>query len=91
MLVVFGQIPINDVLIGRVTRSEWRSRAYALRSVVSFSVMASTVPLIAWVHGAWGFAALFGLLSTAASLIFIAVLFLPQSIKAAQSPSPSAA
>ena len=27
MLVVFGQIPINDVLIGRMARSEWRSRA----------------------------------------------------------------
>ena len=25
MFAVFGQIPINDVLIGRVTRSEWRS------------------------------------------------------------------
>ncbi len=46
MLVVFGQVPINDVLIGRMIRSEWRSRAYALRSIITFSVMASAVPLI---------------------------------------------
>ena len=88
MLVVFGQIPINDVLIGRIARSEWRSRAYALRSVVSFSVMASALPLIAWIHGTRGFTALFALLSLAAASIFIAILFLPRSDKAVQRPSP---
>ena len=77
MLVVFGQIPINDVLVGRMVSSEWRSRAYALRYIVTFSVMASAVPLIAWVHGTWGFSALFGILGIAASLIFLAVLLLP--------------
>ena len=40
MLVVFGQIPINDVLVGRVTKTEWRSRAYGLRYVIGFTVMA---------------------------------------------------
>ncbi len=79
MLVVFGQIPINDVLIGRVVRSEWRSRAYGIRYVVSFSVMASAIPLIAWVHGTWGFNHLFGLLAVSASLIFFATMFLPNS------------
>ena len=48
MLVVFGQIPINDVLVGRVAKSEWRSRAYAARSFVTFSVMSITLPSIAW-------------------------------------------
>ena len=38
MLVVFGQIPINDVLVGRMHRSEWRSRVYAFRYIVTFSV-----------------------------------------------------
>jgi len=79
MFVVFGQIPINDVLVGRIARSEWRSRAYAIRYIVTFSVMAATLPLIGWVHGEWGFNRLFGILAVAASLIFIAVLFLPKS------------
>ena len=77
MLVVFGQIPINDVLIGRIARSEWRSRAYALRYIVSFSVSASAVPLIAWIHGTSGFGTLFKILAVAAFVIFVAVLFLP--------------
>ncbi len=91
MLVVFGQIPINDVLVGRMARSEWRSRAYALRYIVTFSVMASAVPLIAWVHGAWGFSTLFGLLAVAALLIFVAVLLLPKSGETVQHASPSTA
>lgn len=82
MFVVFGQIPINDVLVGRMSRSEWRSRAYALRYIVTFSVMASTVPLIGWVQGEWGFSILFGVLTVAALLIFVAALHLPKSADA---------
>ena len=91
MLAVFGQIPINDVLVGRIARSEWRSRAYALRYIVTFSVMASAVPLIAWIHGTWGFSMLFGLLAAAALSIFVAVLVLPKSKDFVQHQSPSTA
>lgn len=79
MFAVFGQIPINDVLVGRVTRSEWRSRAYALRYVVTFSVMASAVPMIGWVHGNWGFDRLFDILAFSALAIFAATIFLPNA------------
>ncbi len=79
MLVVFGQIPINDVLVGKMVRSEWRSRAYALRYVITFSVMASAVPLIGWIHANWGFSRLFTVLSVAALMIFCATLLLPGS------------
>lgn len=79
MLAVFGQIPINDVLVGRLASSEWRSRAYAARYIVTFSVMASAVPLIGWLHGTWGFSALFIVLAVAASAIFLGVLLLPDN------------
>ena len=79
MFAVFGQIPINDVLIGRIARNEWRSRAYAIRYIVTFSVMASAVPLIAWLHTNWGFSILFVILSCAAVITLASVLFLPQS------------
>ena len=78
MLVVFGQIPINDVLISRITRSEWRSRVYGFRYIVTSSVMASSVPLIAWIHARWGFDSLFTILSAAAACVFISVLMLPR-------------
>ncbi|UCH19662.1 MAG: MFS transporter [Deltaproteobacteria bacterium] len=85
MLVVFGQIPINDVLVGRITQSEWRSRVYALRYIVTFSVMASSVPFIAWVHARWGFDSLFIVLSTAATFVFVSVIMLPLAISAKRS------
>ena len=75
--VVFGQIPINDVLVSRIATSEWRSRVYALRYVVSFSVMASSLPVIAGIHAGWGFGALFVVMAFAAGGIFAAVLTLP--------------
>lgn len=77
MLAVFGQIPINDVLVGRMAKSEWRSRAYAIRYIVTFSVMASAVPLIGWIVGNYGFDMLFKVLVFAASLVFLATLSLP--------------
>jgi MFS family permease len=82
MLVVFGQIPINDVLIGRITRTEWRSRVYAFRYIVSFSVSASSVPLIALIHARWGFDSLFIVLAAAAACIFTSVLMLPRALSA---------
>ena len=76
--MVFGQIPITDVLVGRITRSEWRSRVFSLKYIINFSVSASALPLIAWLHAGWGFAALFAVLSVAAACIFSAVMFLPR-------------
>lgn len=81
MLFVFGQIPINDVLIGRITKSKWHSRAYAIRYLVTFSVMALAVPFIAWIHGKWGFNMLFIILSISAFMIFFSVLLLPVTNK----------
>jgi MFS family permease len=79
MLVVFGQIPINDVLVARATKSEFRSRVYALRYFVTYSVSATAVPLIAWIHSGWGFSTLFLVLAVAAAAILVAVLMLPKT------------
>lgn len=77
MLAVFGQIPINDVLVGRIAHSEWRSRVYAMRYIVTFSVMALSVPMIAWIYAGWGFGTLFTVLAAAAAAIFVTVSLLP--------------
>ena len=86
MLAVFGQIPINDVLVGRIARSEWRSRAFAARYIVSLSVTAIAVPLIAWIYGTWGFDRLFVVLAIAAGAILLAVALLP-SLRPAVAPA----
>ena len=86
MLVVFGQIPINDVLVGRIANSAWRSRLYAIRYIVTFSVMASTIPVIAGIHASWGFSALFAVMAVAAGCILAAVLLLPRTVSPAANP-----
>ena len=62
-----------------ISKSEWRSRAYALRYIVTFSVMASALPIISWIHGTWGFDVLFSALSGAALVIVAGALCLPSS------------
>ena len=84
MLAVFGQIPINDVLLGRITRSEWRSRVFGFRYIVTFSVSASSIPLIAWIYALWGFDALFWVLTVAALTILVAVALLPAAAARSQ-------
>ena len=86
MLAVFGQIPINDVLVGRIANSAWRSRLYAIRYIVTFSVMASTIPVIAGIHASWGFSALFAVMAVAAGCILAAVLLLPRTVSPAANP-----
>ncbi len=86
MLAAFGQIPINDYMIGRLAEGEWRARIYGVRYVVSFTVLAATLPLIAFVYENWGFDALFRVLAVSAVVILCAALLLPQRL-----PVPQAA
>ena len=79
MLVVFGQIPINDVLVSRITKSEWRARMFGIRFILNFTVMASTLPVIAGIHATWGFGMLFVVMAVAAGATFAAVLMLPKT------------
>ena len=90
MLVVFGVIPVKDTLVGRMARSEWRSRAYATSYIINFSVSGMAVPLIAWIHYVWGFDVLFGALAVIALLITIGALLLPRGEPALQPASASA-
>lgn len=86
MLGAFGQIPINDFLIGKMASGRFRARVYAVRYVVSFTVLAVTLPFVAVVYNHWGFDTLFRLLALFALLILAAVACLPRKL-----PSPAPA
>lgn len=80
MFGAFGQIPINDYMIGKMASGPARSRIFAVRYVVAFSVFAITLPTIGFVHATWGFGVLFAMLATGAALIFCAVSLLPRQL-----------
>jgi MFS family permease len=85
MLAAFGQIPINDYMIGRLAEGEYRARIYGVRYVVSFTVLAAALPLIAFVYENWGFDALFRVLAVSAAVILAAVAQLPRRLPSPQS------
>ena len=86
MLGAFGQIPINDYMVGKMASGAFRARIYGVRYVVSFTVLAATLPLIGFVYETWGFDTLFYILATAAFVILAAVSVLPRRL-----PTPAAA
>lgn len=80
MFGAFGQIPINDFMIGKMASGPARARIFAVRYVVAFTVLAATLPLIGYIHANWGFGTLFTLLAGAALVIFLAVTLLPRHL-----------
>jgi len=76
---MFGQIPITDVLVGRLAQGPWRSRIFGMKYVVSFLVSATAVPLIALIHRDWGFDILFAVLAVCSAAILLFVLLLPST------------
>ncbi|MCP4183510.1 MAG: MFS transporter [Hyphomicrobiales bacterium] len=83
MLGTFGQIPINDYMIGKMASGEYRARIYGIRYVVAFSVLALALPVIAFIYQNWGFDTLFRVLSGAAFIILITVSILPKKLPTA--------
>lgn len=78
MLGAFGQIPINDYMIGKMASGAFRARVYGVRYVVSFSTLAVALPLIGFVYGHFGFDTLFWILAGAGALTLAIVSQLPK-------------
>jgi hypothetical protein len=70
-----------------MAEGEYRARIYGVRYVVSFTVLALALPLIAFVYERWGFDALFRVLSVSAAIILGAVLMLPRRLPEASAPA----
>ena len=84
MFFVFGQIPINDAMIAYYTNESWRGRIYAVKYVISFTVSAFAVQLVAWMHQSTGnFQRLFMVLTIVAAISACAALFFPATRRTA--------
>lgn len=87
MLAVFGQIPLNDSIVGRYVADEYRARVLSVRYVVSLGVAAVAVPLIAVLHRTQGgFANVFLVLAALAAGMLAASLFFPSRKAMTDSP-----
>jgi len=89
MLAVFGQIPLNDAIVGRYCADEYRGRVFAVRYVVTLSVAAVAVPMIALLHRTeGGFRNVFLVLAALAAGMLAASFFFP-SRKMITAPAPA--
>jgi MFS family permease len=93
MLAIFGQIPLNDAIVGRYVADEYRARVLSVRYVVSLGVAAVAVPLIAVLHRTeGGFRNVFLVLAALATGMLLTSLFFPsrRQLSAAQLPATAA-
>jgi MFS family permease len=98
MPLVFGEIPVHDVLVAQYGAPQWRARIYGLKYVLSLGVSSAAVPLIAWLHlagapGGNGFVVLYWVLAGAAAIVAAASLLLPgrRELAARAGAEPAAA
>jgi MFS family permease len=92
MMAIFGQIPLNDAIVGKYVADEYRARVLSVRYVVSLGVASVAVPLIAVLHRTeGGFRNVFLVLAVLAGAVMAAAFFFPTRDRIRQAPSAAAA
>ncbi|WP_316228918.1 MFS transporter [Bradyrhizobium sp. SZCCHNR1070] len=77
----FGQVTVNDAMVGKYTSEEWRSRAYAVRYFVGFTAAGASVGLVAWLHEHGGFSTMLHAFAGLCLFAVAAALILPPEIR----------
>jgi MFS family permease len=92
MMAIFGQIPLNDGIVGKYVADEYRARVLSVRYVVSLGVASVAAPMIAVLHRTeGGFRNLFLVLAALAVAIMAAAFFFPSRERIRPVPSAAAA
>lgn len=85
MLATFGIIPVNDWIVAHFISSEFRSRVYAVKSVLALGVGAIAVQVSGRLHEQTGsFDALFIVMAGCAATVLVAALFLIPARRSAE-------
>ncbi len=77
----FGQVTVNDAMVGKYTSEEWRSRAYAVRYFIGFTAAGTSVGLVAWLYQQGGFVTMLHAFAGLCLLVIAAAIILPNEIK----------
>jgi len=77
----FGQVTVNDAMVGKYTSEEWRSRAYAVRYFIGFTAAGASVGLVAWLYQQGGFVTMLHAFAGLCLLVVAAAIILPNEIK----------
>jgi MFS family permease len=55
IVAIFGQVTVNDTMLGKYTADEWRGRAYAARYFLGFTAAGLSVGLVSILYNQGGF------------------------------------
>ena len=85
MLATFGIIPVNDWIVAHFISSEYRSRVYAVKSVLALGIGAIAVQVSGRLHETTGsFEALFMLMAGCAAAVLVAAVILIPTRRSAE-------
>lgn len=75
MFMIFGLVPINEVMVARYTSPEYRTRIYSVRYTIGFMSISAAIPVASYFHAAFdGFSELFVLLAGMSVLLTVSAL-----------------
>ncbi len=77
----FGQVTVNDAMVGKYTSEEWRSRAYSIRYFIGFTAAGASVGLVAYLYEQGGFVTMLQTFGIFCLLAIVAAIILPTEIK----------
>ncbi|RQO36400.1 MFS transporter [Herminiimonas sp. KBW02] len=78
VICIFGQVTVNDAMIGKYTSDEWRARAYSVRYFLGFTAAGVSVGVVASLHERGGFGLMLQALGGLCVLVIVGAICFPQ-------------
>ncbi len=78
VICIFGQVTVNDAMIGKYTSDEWRARAYSVRYFLGFTAAGASVGIVASLHEHGGFTLMLQALAALCVLVIIGAICFPR-------------
>ncbi len=79
---VFGQVTVNDTMLGKYTVDEWRGRAYSARYFLGFSAAGLSVGLVSILYNQGGFDLMLKSIAALSLFTVLGALIFPQEKRA---------
>ena len=85
VISIFGQVTVNDTMVGKYTSDEWRARAFAVRYFLGFTAAGASVGLVALLYANGGFTLMLQAFAAFCFLVVIGAFIFPT--ESMQSPA----
>ncbi|MDO8712930.1 MAG: MFS transporter [Polynucleobacter sp.] len=79
---IFGQVTVNDTMLGKYTADEWRGRAYAARYFLGFTAAGLSVGLVSILYNQGGFDLMLKAIAVLSLLTVIGAIIFPKENRA---------